>query len=104
MTDLILALGEEAIFDCQFCTTEDISWIINGSTLDELNLPQNISITRHYNIRPHCGVLHRLTINNIFNYNQSTIKCGPSWTNQVSEPITLWVQGIECVMLQARIA
>ena len=101
MTELVLVAGEEATFECQYCVTEDISWVINGQTLDELNLPENIAIVRHYDIRPYCGALHMLTISNISNYNLSTIQCGPGVgsSDEVSEAITLWVQGmLACIL------
>ena len=102
MTELVLAAGEEAVFECQYCVAEDISWIINGENLDELNLPENITIVRHYDIRPYCGPLHTLIMNtNVPSYNLSTIQCGPGGdsSGEVSEVITLLIQGIFIIVL-----
>ena len=109
MTKLVLAAGEEAVFQCQYCATdseddptqyctaEDIlSWSIDGEILNELNLPKNIMVVRRYDIRPYCGALFELIINNISHYNLSTIQCSleAGISDEVSEPVTLWVQGI----------
>lgn len=95
ITKLVLAAGEEAAFQCQYCVTEDIFWIINGEVLNEQNLPEDIAIIRDYNVQPYCGALYMLRITNISNYNLSIIKCGPKEgsPNEASEPITLCVQG-----------
>ena len=94
--ELILAVGEDAIFTCQHCTADTVHWRLNGTLFRNSNVSEGV--IRNYTIQSYCGVLYTLTIVKevVERYNQTTIQCEAeiNGSPNVTSPVLLLVQGI----------
>ena len=91
--ELILIVGEIAVFRCQHCNSDNIRWRLNGTLIPNGNVPDDVSIT--YTSQSPCGILFKLTVSDIERYNRTTILCEVDVEGSaiVTTPVTLLVQG-----------
>ena len=87
-----------ATFQCQNQFVDGISWRVNGTSVNLLNLP-NISYESMQDGR---GTVFLLSIGALLRYNQSFIECDavlfdrPSVPPIRTQPVMLLIQGSEC--------
>ena len=88
--ELVLAIGENAVFGCQHCQSDSIRWRLNGTLINNL-IPD---VTRTYNLS-YCGILYSLKITKIESYNKTTIQCEADvgGSSIPTEAVLLLVQG-----------
>ena len=91
--EVILAVGETAVFRCQHCSSDNIMWRLNRTLILNSSVTHNVSVT-HTSQSP-CGILFALTISDIERYNQTTIQCEANvmGSPNVATPVKLLVQG-----------
>lgn len=89
--EFIVPEGKNATFTCQHCGSENINWLLNGTSL--LNAPEDIKLD--YSFEAVCRVLYVMTVINSTRYNQTKIRCQANLggTLNTSAPILLSVQG-----------
>ena len=89
----VAGLGGDAIFICNFATTIDVEWLINGTALSSLQLGEHVEQTFVPSIP-----LGTLEFTNVpLEYNNTRIQCRANTTSDgilMSQNSTLLIQGL----------
>ena len=91
---VVAPVGTVAIFNCRHISTDTISWIVNGTSLDELHLP-NITTMSDSESFLDGGITHSLIIYALALYSGIDIRCSAYVQLQPYQtpPAVLLIQG-----------